>query len=43
MIIKLDIDEINFAYLWFESVYNDKFALYRGRCTKLAHLKQILS
>lgn len=25
MIIKLDIDEINLAYLWFESVYNDKF------------------
>ena len=25
MIIKLDVDEINFAYLWFESIYNDKF------------------
>jgi len=25
MIIKLDIDEINLAYLWFESIYNDKF------------------
>lgn len=25
MIIKIDVREVNFSYLWFESVYNDKF------------------